>query len=147
MAVANLARALVSSSETSSWPGRTCWPTWTYTVLDGRGFGSVRFKDVLRLDPSTGAARLDEVLYLGLGNPQWQLVPRETANTEEDEDESDRGKSPEHTTTDCFSSFFCHSISDRRPVYKTGRDGRLLPPYGMLMGSSPAAVHQRILFR
>jgi hypothetical protein len=106
-------------------------------MLDGRGFWSVRFKDVLRLDPSAGAARLDEVLYLGLGNPQGQLVSRETANTEEDEDESDRGKSPEHTTADCFSSFFCHSISDRWPVYKTGRDGRLLPLYEATPGYAP----------
>ena len=90
VAAANRARASVSSSETSNWPGRTCCAHVDVNSLDGRGFRSMRFKDVLRLDPSIGTAGLDEILHLAFGDPQRQLLARETANTEENEDESDR---------------------------------------------------------
>jgi hypothetical protein len=51
------------------------------------------------------------ILYLGLRDPQWQLLSRQPADTEENENEHDRGSNPERTAADSFSSFFYHSIA------------------------------------
>ena len=80
-------------------------------ILDGRCFRRVCLKDVLRLDPAAGAAGLDQILHLGLGDPQRQFFPRHPADTEENENESDRGSNPERTAADSFSSCFYHSIA------------------------------------
>src|ERR1700735_1734886 len=71
----------------------------------------MRLKDVLRLDTATGAAGLDQILYLGLSHPQRQFLSRQPADTEENENKHDRGSNPEPTAADSFSSFFYHSIA------------------------------------
>ena len=81
-----------------------------YILDDGR-VGCVRLEDVLGLDTATGAAGLDQVLYLGLSHPQRQFLSRQPADTEENENQDDRRSNPERTAADSFSSFFYHSIA------------------------------------
>jgi len=99
-------------------------------ILDDRCFWSMGLKDLLRLDPAIGAAFLDQILDLALRDPQGQFFARHSAYAEKNKHERYSSRNPKCTTTDSFSSFFCHSIATGSQYIRRVSESALpAPPY------------------
>src|SRR5580658_823168 len=79
-------------------------------------------------------------MHLGLGYPQRQLFACHPADAEENDHESDGGSNPEHTATDSFSSFFCHSVAPE------GQYIRRVPERVVASSLSPRILAQMPVF-